>query len=76
MENVAKLLAVLTPQNVKGLRRDFREAILEVASENALFKAKIVEGHRITIPDAERESTGLKVGDLVQVLVVPLREAK
>ena len=30
--------------------------ILDVARGRAVFKAKISEGHRITIPEAERES--------------------
>lgn len=72
VESIAKLLATVAP-NVRELRRDLREAVLEVARENAVFKARIVEGYRITIPDAERESTGLEIGDLVQVLVVPLK---
>ena len=41
--------------------------ILDVARGRAVFKAKISEGHRITIPEAERESLNMEVGDLVQV---------
>lgn len=66
----------LIPELVKGLRRDFRSMILEIARENAVFKAKITEGNRITIPDAEREATGLKVGDIVQVIAIPIKEGK
>jgi len=41
--------------------------ILDIARGKGVFKAKIAEGHRITIPEAERESLDLEVGDLVQV---------
>jgi len=41
--------------------------ILDAARGRAVFKAKIAEGHRITIPEAERESLDLEIGDLVQV---------
>ena len=71
VEDLIKLMSGPTAEEV---RRSLRDAILEMARENAFFKARIVEGHRITIPDAERESTGLKIGDLVQVLVTPLQQ--
>lgn len=73
-ENLAKLLSTISPEGVRELRRDLRSAILEISKDNAVFKAKVSEGNRITIPDAERESTGLEVGDLVQVIAIPLQE--
>lgn len=36
-------------------------------SENAVFKAQIVESGRITVPTAERKSLGLEEGDIVQI---------
>jgi hypothetical protein len=48
---VRDIAKFLTAETVRGLRRDLREAILEVAKENAIFKATVVEGYRITIPD-------------------------
>lgn len=47
--------------------------ILDVARGRAVFKAKISEGHRITIPEAERESLNMEVGDLVQVSLEKLK---
>jgi len=41
--------------------------ILDVARGKAVFKAKIRDQYRITVPEAERESLDLEVGDLVQV---------
>lgn len=35
----------------------------------AVFKAKVVSGFRITIPDVERELLGIKEGDYVWVLL-------
>jgi len=47
--------------------------ILDIARGKAVFKAKIAEGHRITIPEAERESLDLEIGDLVQVSLEKLK---
>jgi len=41
--------------------------------DSALFKAKVREGYRIVIPEVEREVIGIDVGDIVQVLVYPLK---
>jgi len=43
------------------------EPSVESLLGKTVFKAKIVEGHRITIPEAEREAANLEIGDLVQV---------
>jgi len=59
---------------IAALRKDLRGALLDVATQNAIFKATVSEGHRITIPEAERQALGLKTGDLVQVVVIPLKK--
>lgn len=41
--------------------------------DSAIFKAKIRKGSRIVIPEIERNVLGLEEGDIVQVLVYPLK---
>jgi len=43
------------------------EPSVESLLGKTVFKAKIANQYRITIPEAEREAADLKVGDLVQV---------
>lgn len=38
----------------------------------ATFKTRVQSGGRIGIPDAEREALGIRDGDLVQTVVIPL----
>jgi len=67
------------PKLVKDIKEAVEDAteragnILDVARGRAVFKAKIAEGHRITIPEAERESLDMEVGDLVQVSLEKLK---
>lgn len=56
------------------IRRDFQESFLEIISRSAIFKAKVGGQGRITIPEAEREALGIEPGDIVQVIVIPLKE--
>jgi len=44
--------------------------------EGETFKTKVVEGNRVTIPEADRELLGVEPGDLVQVSVRVLKKAK
>ena len=41
--------------------------------EHAVFKAKVVSGYRITIPDVERELLGIKEGDYVWVMLEKIK---
>ena len=38
------------------------------------FKTNVGSNGRISIPEAEREALGLKEGDLVQVVVLPIKQ--
>ena len=38
------------------------------------FKTSVGSNGRISIPEAEREALGLKEGDLVQVVVLPIKQ--
>jgi len=40
----------------------------------ATFKTRVQSGGRLSIPDAEREALDIREGDIVQAMVVPLRE--
>ncbi|MYB29584.1 MAG: AbrB/MazE/SpoVT family DNA-binding domain-containing protein [Cenarchaeum sp. SB0663_bin_5] len=42
----------------------------------AAFKTSIGSNGRISIPEAERSALGLKEGDLVQVIVLPVSKKK
>jgi len=59
---------------IAAIRKDARLAVLDIATGNAFFKATVAEGYRITSPEAEREALGLSTGDLVQVVVIPLKK--
>ena len=39
----------------------------------AVFKTTVQKAGRISIPEAERKALGIKEGDLVQVVLVPLK---
>jgi len=59
---------------IAALRKDLRGAALDIASTTAFFKATVTEGYRITVPEDERKALGLETGDLVQVVVIPLKK--
>lgn len=39
----------------------------------AVFKTTVQKAGRISIPEAERQALNIKEGDLVQVMIVPIR---
>jgi len=54
----------------------FMNVLQSVTSFSAVFKASVQSNGRISIPEAEREALGIKDGDLVQVIIVPLEKGK
>lgn len=42
----------------------------------AMFKTTVQSGGRVSIPEAERQTVGIEIGDLVQVLIFPIAEKK
>jgi AbrB family looped-hinge helix DNA binding protein len=42
---------------------------------SAVFKTSVQKAGRISIPEAERQALGIKEGDLVQVVVIPIKKA-
>jgi len=41
---------------------------------NSAFKTSVGSNGRISIPEAERDALGLKEGDLVQVVIIPIEK--
>ena len=41
---------------------------------SAVFKTTVQKAGRISIPEAERQALGIGEGDLVQVVVIPLKK--
>ena len=41
---------------------------------SAVFKTSVQKAGRISIPEAERRALGIKEGDLVQVVVIPIKK--
>ena len=42
----------------------------------ATFKTRVQSGGRISIPDAEREALDIQEGDIVQTIVVPVKQSQ
>lgn len=42
----------------------------------AMFKTVVQSGGRISIPEAEKETVKIEEGDLVQVIVLPIKKVK
>ncbi|WP_248896896.1 AbrB/MazE/SpoVT family DNA-binding domain-containing protein [Haloplanus halobius] len=40
----------------------------------AMFKTRVQSGGRISIPDAEREALDIEDGDIVQTIVIPVKQ--
>jgi hypothetical protein len=49
------------------------EQLDAMSTSTATFKTRVQSGGRISIPDAEREALDIGDGDIVQVVVLPLR---
>ena len=53
--------------------RGFLGSMQAFTNFGAVFKTSIQKAGRISIPEAERAALGIKEGDLVQVVILPLR---
>ncbi len=62
------------PELVEHIREEVPKILEKAASHHALFKAKVGESGRVTIPTAERDVLDIDEGDVVQVIVKPLSE--
>lgn len=59
-------------QFIRDARNELWETVTDIVRRNSVFKVRIGKQNRITIPDAEVEALGVKEGDLVQVIIIPL----
>ncbi|RZN67754.1 MAG: hypothetical protein EF807_07140 [Candidatus Methanolliviera hydrocarbonicum] len=66
---------------IKEVRDEISGTVIDFVRGNSLFKVRVGKQNRITIPDPEAEAMGIEEGDLIQVMIIPLksfssREAK
>ncbi len=54
--------------------RSFLGSVQAFTNFGAVFKTNVQKAGRISIPEAEREALGINEGDLVQVVVMPLKK--
>jgi AbrB family looped-hinge helix DNA binding protein len=52
---------------------NFLGSLQALTNIGAVFKTTVQKAGRISIPEAERQALGIKEGDLVQVMVVPIK---
>jgi len=67
------LLEKLLSGGFPNLQEQVREALLTFTEKNAVFKTKVQRGGRISIPEAERDVLGIDEGDIVQVILAPVK---
>jgi hypothetical protein len=75
-ENVAEQQVDMWKQMVSenaGAKDDELSKIKSLGSETAIFKTRVQSGGRISIPDAEREALDIAEGDIVQTIVIPVK---
>jgi len=68
------LLEKLLSGGFPNLQEQVREALLTFTERNAVFKTKVQRGGRISIPEAERDVLGIDEGDIVQVILAPVKK--
>ena len=68
------LLEKLMSGGFPNLQEQMREALLTFTEKNAVFKTKVQRGGRISIPEAERDVLGIDEGDIVQVILAPVKK--
>ncbi len=68
------LLEKLLSGGFSNLQEQLREALLTFTEKNAVFKTKVQRGGRISIPEAERAVLGIDEGDIVQVILAPVKK--
>ncbi len=51
----------------------FLGSLQALTNSGAVFKTTVQKAGRISIPEAERQALGINEGDLVQVMVIPIK---
>ena len=75
-EDVAEQQVDMWKQMVSGnagAKDDELSKIRSLGSETAIFKTRVQSGGRISVPDAEREALDIDEGDIVQTIVIPIK---
>lgn len=67
-ENPSSLVA----EFLVGFQNVARDLLVTFFKRNVVFKARVQSGRRISIPEEEMIVAGIKEGDIVQVIIVPL----
>ena len=70
---IMELITAVSKINWKELQTTLRSIALTLFSQNAIYKARIQKGGRIKVPEEERTILGLEEGDIVQVILIPLK---
>jgi len=58
---------------IKEVRDEISGTVIDFVRGNSLFKVRVGKQNRITIPDPEAEAMGIDEGDLIQVMIIPLK---
>ena len=74
--NVLNLITALAQIKWKDLQNTLRDVVITFFNQTAIYKARIQKGGRIKIPEEERSALRLKEGDVVQVIIIPLKEGE
>ena len=69
-------LEMVLPDIIKSSWEYAPEALNQIMMNTGVFKSKVSEGGRITIPVAEREILDIEEGDIVQILVRKVERKK
>ena len=67
------LLEKLLKGGLLNVQDQIREALMAFTERNAVFKTKVQSGGRISIPEAERDVLEISEGDIVQVILAPIK---
>lgn len=59
--------------NQLGATQNFLQTVQNLTGAGAVFKTTVQSGGRISIPEAERESLRIADGDLIQVILIPIK---
>ena len=72
--STSRLLEKLLSGGFSNLQEQVREALLTFTEKNAVFKNRVQRGGRISVPEAERDVLGIDEGDIVQVILAPVKK--
>lgn len=70
-ELLQKFMSANTPMGSGGFSN-----LGAMSMGTATFKTRVQSGGRISIPDAEREALDIQEGDIVQTIVVPVKQSR